>query len=554
MIALKNGDIEIQLEGKSVLVPRGTKLVDVLHDSAYTYVGAIVNNAVRDLNYVLLKDATVKFLDLTCLDGMRIYRNSLVFLLVRATREVLGDCRVFIKHSLSNGYYGEVEFHRPLVDGDIQAILEKMHAMVEEDVPFERRSVPIGDAISLFQRQGLSDKVRLLKQSRRSVVTVNNCGDYHDYLSSVTVPSTGFLKYFKLRFYLPGFILEFPKRDNPQVIPEYVEMGKLANVHFEAERWGRVTGISEAADLNDCIQEGRFGELVRISEAYHENQIASIAEEIARRRDRIRVILVAGPSSSGKTSFAQRLLVQLRVQGLFPVSVGLDDYFVDRDSTPKDEDGDYDFEALEAIDLPLFNEHLSKLIQGERVELPTYSFVDGHRKWMGHSLQVDRDHPIIIEGIHGLNPKLTALIPQGRKFKIYISALTNLNVDDHTRVPTTDVRMIRRMVRDNQFRSYSPLDTISRWPSVRRGEERNIFPFQEQADVMFNSALSYELAVLKKYAEPLLRTISHDSVAHSEAKRLLRFLSHFFAAEKGLEHIPCNSLIREFVGGSCFFR
>ncbi len=305
------------------------------------------------------------------------------------------------------------------------------------------------------------------------------------------------------------------------------------------------------ASLNDCIRNGGFGDLVRVSEAYHENQIRDIAQQISKERDRLRIILIAGPSSSGKTTFAQRLSVQLRVDGLWPVAIGLDDYFVDRELTPLDEDGNADFEALEAIDIELFNEHLTKLIQGEEVHIPTFDFVTGRRKWNGKKLQVRSDQPIIIEGIHGLNDKLTASIPKGRKFKIYVSALTNLNLDHHTRISTTDVRMLRRLIRDNQFRGHNAKATIDRWPSVRRGEHRHIFPFQEDADVMFNSTLVYELAVLKPLAQELLEEITPADPQYSEAKRLLRFLSHFYAVTD-LDDIPCNSILQEFIGGSCF--
>lgn len=545
--------IRVEVNGEQLEVARGTP-ISSLFPNANHIVAARVNNAVRDLRFELTEDCKVHPLDVSTQDGMRIYRNSLVFVLARAAKEILKGCRLHVKHSLSNGYYGEIDYERPVVERDIQAIEERMKEIVGADIAFERKKLPISEASQLFLEQGLMDKVRLLEYTKRHMVTVYNCGWYHDYLSSVTVPSTGYLSLFKLRFYLPGFILEFPKRENPQVIPAYVEQGKLANVYFEAEKWGNIIGVSQAADLNACITQGSFDELVRVTEAYHEKQIAKIADEISKNRDRLRVILIAGPSSSGKTTFAQRLSVQLRVNGLLPVAISLDDYFVNREQTPKDDDGNYDFEALEAIDIKLFNEHLSKLIQGEAVELPIYDFTEGKRKWDGRSLSVSGDQPIIVEGIHGLNDKLTSSIPKGRKFKIYVSALTNLNVDDHTRVPTTDVRILRRIIRDYQFRNYKPEDTIQRWPSVRRGEERHIFPFQEQADVMFNSALVYELAVLKNHVQPLLRRIGQEYPQHSEARRLLRFLSHFQAVDSNGLNIPCNSILREFVGGSCFFK
>ena len=456
-----------------------------------------------------------------------------------------------IKHSLNNGLYGEFDHNPPVIEKDIRAIEERMRALVEEDIPFTRLIVPVEEAKRIYAEQGFDDKIRLLEQQGGDTTVLYSFGWFHDSLRTILVPSSGYLKYFKLRYYLPGFILEYPRRANPAVIPEYVEQGKLFNAFFEAERWQDNLRIPDAASLNDCIMRGGFGDLVRVSEAYHENQIRDIAEQIARDKDRLRVVLIAGPSSSGKTTFANRLKVQLRVCGLEPVAIGLDDYFVDRHRTPVDADGKPDFEALEAIDLELFNEHLTKLIQGEEVEIPIFDFLTGSRKWNGRRLKVRPDQPLIIEGIHGLNDQLTKSIPKGRKFKIYVSALTNLNLDSHTRISTTDVRLLRRMVRDRQFRGYDAKATIEHWPSVTRGERLHIFPFQESADVMFNSTLIYELAVLKPLSTKLLREITPADRQYSEARRLLRFLDYFVAVDDW-SAIPCNSILREFIGGSCF--
>ncbi len=552
--------IQVHTDNGTVSVAKGTMAKDLLPANngcsaeAEPFITAVrVNNTVRDLSYRLQTSCRLQWVPVNTEEGMRVYRNSLVFLMLRAFHEILPGCRVFVKHSLSNGLYGEISFERPVSEKDIEAVERRMHEIVEQNESFVLEKVPIAKAKEIFRAQGMNSKVRLLDTSRRQQVTIHHLGWYRDYLASAMVPDAGLLKYFKLRFYLPGFILEYPKRQDPCVIPPYVEQGQLANAYFEAERWQKNIAIEDAAALNLTVTSPKVGSLVRVSEAYHEKQIAQIADAIAANRDRLRVILIAGPSSSGKTTFAQRLSVQLRVNGLQPVAIGLDDYFVPRSLTPKDDEGNYDFEALEAIDTELFNEHLSLLIQGQKVELPTYDFKTGERQWTGHTLQVTREQPLIIEGIHGLNDALTSSIPKGRKFKVYVSALTNLNLDDHTRIPTTDVRLLRRMVRDHQFRSYSALDTIGRWPSVRRGEERHIFPFQEGADVMFNSTLVYELAVLKPYAEPLLSGISQESAVYSEARRLLRFLSHFHAIATEKD-IPCNSILREFIGGSCFER
>lgn len=545
--------IAVTVGDRRLEVPLGTPLGELaaMVPESEGKVVARVNNDVLGFQFPLTEDCHVEFLDTRTEDGMRAYRASLVFLFVRATLEVIPGCTVQIKHSLNNGLYGEFDHNPPVIEKDIRAIEERMRALVEEDIPFTRLIVPVEEAKRIYAEQGFDDKIRLLEQQGGDTTVLYSFGWFHDSLRTILVPSSGYLKYFKLRYYLPGFILEYPRRANPAVIPEYVEQGKLFNAFFEAERWQDNLRIPDAASLNDCIMRGGFGDLVRVSEAYHENQIRDIAEQIARDKDRLRVVLIAGPSSSGKTTFANRLKVQLRVCGLEPVAIGLDDYFVDRHRTPVDADGKPDFEALEAIDLELFNEHLTKLIQGEEVEIPIFDFLTGSRKWNGRRLKVRPDQPLIIEGIHGLNDQLTKSIPKGRKFKIYVSALTNLNLDSHTRISTTDVRLLRRMVRDRQFRGYDAKATIEHWPSVTRGERLHIFPFQESADVMFNSTLIYELAVLKPLSTKLLREITPADRQYSEARRLLRFLDYFVAVDDW-SAIPCNSILREFIGGSCF--
>ena len=544
----------VTVENREFQVPVGTTVGEVanLVPESKGAVVARVNNDVFGFQFPLMEDCQLKFLHTDSEDGMRAYRASLVFLFVRAALEVIPNCTVHIKHSLANGLYGEFEHTQPVIEKDIRAIEERMRALVEEDLPFTRYVVSMEEAKKVYEEQGFDDKVRLLEQNPTDEVVLYSCGWFHDSLRTILVPSTGYLKHFKLRYYLPGFILEYPRRAHPTEIREYVEQGKLFNEFFKAGRWQENISIPDVPSLNDCIRRGGFGDLVRISEAYHENQIRDIAQQISKERDRLRIILIAGPSSSGKTTFAHRLTVQLRVAGLWPVAIGLDDYFVDRHLTPLDEDGNADFEALEAIDIDLFNEHLTQLIQGEEVHIPTFHFPTGTRQWNGTKLRVRPDQPIIIEGIHGLNDKLTASIPKGRKFKIYVSALTNLNLDNHTRISTRDVRLLRRMIRDNQFRGHDARATIDRWSSVSRGEHRHIFPFQESADVMFNSTLVYELAVLKPLAKELLEDITPADPQYSEARRMLRFLDHFVEVEDWSE-IPCNSILQEFIGGSCFF-
>lgn len=541
-------------DGTEQEITAGTSLLElsktVQQQYKYTIVAAIVNNNVRDLNFALQEDSRVQFLDLSTDDGFRIYQRSLSFLLIKAVGEIFPEANVTIEHSISKGLYCELHNTDFLTEKDIREIETHMRKLVEQDITFHKETVPLGEAIKLFEKEGQYDKVKLLKYRDKQVINIYSCGWLRDYFYGYMVPSTGYLKHFELKFYMPGFILRYPEKSNPDIIPAYKEQPKLFSVFREAEKWTRILEVTDVGTLNDQIAAGFAGDLIRVSEAFHEKKIAYIADQITKDRDQIRLILIAGPSSSGKTTFAQRLSVQLRVNGVKPLSISLDDYFVSRDQTPLDENGEPDFEALEAIELDLFNEHLTKLIQGSEVELPTFNFMTGKREYRGRKIKIKRDQPIIIEGIHGLNEKLTASIPRGSKFKIYISALTQLNIDAHNRIPTTEARIIRRIVRDSQFRNHKALKTIKVWPKVRRGEERNIFPFQEEADVMFNSHLVYELAVLKKYAEPLLAEIGEDQPEYYEAKRILKFLSYFLPMED--YEVPTNSIIREFIGNSCF--
>ena len=364
------------------------------------------------------------------------------------------------------------------------------------------------------------------------------------------MPRTGYINKFKLQYYPPGFLLRFPLKENHFDIPEFVDLPKLAGIFREAEQWGGKLGSAGLAQLNDEIIRGGFNDIVRIAEALHEKKVAQIADVIASHRESVRMVLIAGPSSSGKTTFAQRLGVQLRVNGIRPLAISLDDYFLNRVDTPRDEEGNYDFESLEAIDLQLFNEHLVQLLSGQSVESPYYNFKTGHREFSGRRIRLEKDQVLIVEGIHGLNEKLTESVPCDCKKKIYVSALTQLSIDDHNRIPTTDTRLIRRIVRDSQFRGHDALETLQRWPAVRRGEEKNIFPFQEQADMMFNSALIYELSILRRYADPLLSGVPQEVPEYLEARRLRSFLNHFRPAPE--EQVPPNSILREFIGQSCF--
>ena len=533
----------------------GTSLEDILkpqwNDNGVV-VAAKLGNQLRELFVIPEADAVVEPIDLRSEDGIRIYWRSLTFVLVRAARELYPGCKVTIEHSLSKGIFGELYIGRPVNERDIRAIQNRMKEIIAMDEPIRKITLPREEAISLFEKEGQVDKVNLLKFRKNEKVRVYKCGEFYDYYYGYMVPRTSYLKVFELRFYLPGFILRFPQREQPTKLPPFVEQRKLARVFYEFEQWGKVLEIENVASLNRLISTGKSGDVIRVVEALHEKKLAMLADQITKERGRSRVILIAGPSSSGKTTFAQRLSIQLRVNGLRPVAISIDDYFIDRHKTPRDERGEYDFESLEAIDLELFNEHLIRLIQGEEVEVPVYNFQRGMRETKGHPIRIGAEQPLVIEGIHGLNDRLTALVPKERKFKIYISALTQLNVDDHNRIPTTDNRLLRRIVRDSQFRGHDARTTIKIWPSVRRGEERNIFPYQEEADAMFNSALIYELSILKRYAEPLLMEVSPDDPEYPEAKRLLKFLSYFLPMDEA--EVPLNSILREFIGLSCFAR
>jgi len=535
--------------------PTGIRLAEVattVKDSfPASIVAARVDNRVKELKEQPPAGSNVEMIDLAQKEGADIYRRSLTFLLLMATREVFPDCRLMVEHSLGKGLYCELQGNRSLTKDGVAAIERKMRKLVEDNIPFTKRRVPLNKAIEIFRSQGQTEKADLLRYRAKDYLNIYSCLDYQDYLYGYLVPSTGYLQQFSLKFYMPGLILRFPDEFDPHRLPPFVEQRKLFEVFREAERWCQILGVDTLATLNRTTETGGGKELILIAEALHEKKIAQIADQITAKSDQARLILVAGPSSSGKTTFAQRLRIQLLVNGMRPLPISLDDYFLDRECTPRDENGDYDFEALEAIDLELFNEHLTALIRGKEIELPSYNFTTGKREYLGRSAKLEPGQPLIVEGIHGLNERLTEAVPRGQKFKIYVSALTSLNVDYHNRIPTTDTRLIRRIVRDNQFRGHSAATTIKLWPSVRRGEEKHIFPFQEDADIMFNSALIYELAVLKELALPLIRQISPDLPQYAEACRLQKFLEYFLP----LPHtsIPSNSILREFIGQSCFF-
>lgn len=536
---------------KSLQYEKGVALEEIAKNLQEEFndliVAALVDGELKELNYILDSDCDVKFIDLSTTIGSRIYQRSLTFIFVRASMELLSGCKVTVEHSISKGLYCEIHYKRAIDKDDVERIEGRMREIISEDAPFIKSRIPVNEARDIFREYCHVGKVNLLKYREKPYINIYQCGWLKNYFYGYMVPSTGYIKDFKVQYYSPGIVLQFPRIEDGGTIPEFEEHPKLFKVFRESEKWGEILEIDYVASLNDIIVSRKETEFIRIAEALHEKKIAEIADTITKDIHEKRVILIAGPTSSGKTTFANRLMIQLKVNGIKPVAISLDDYFVNREDTPLDEFGEYDFESLYAIDIKLFNEHLQKLLKGEEVEIPTFNFHKGAREFAGHRVKISEDQPIILEGIHALNDELTRSISKANKFKIYISALTQLNIDEHNRIPTTDTRLIRRIVRDSKFRSNDALRTLSLWPSVRRGEEKNIFPFQEEADAMFNSALFYELSVLKKYAEPLLRQVETESPYYVEAKRLLKFLNYFVALENE-EEIPRNSIMREFIG------
>lgn len=544
--------MNLNINGKTYFFSEGISLEEVSHRFKDIHkakiVAAKVNNEVVDLTTKITKDCDVKFIDMSTEEGMRVYRRSLTFVLIKAVKDVLPDSKVTIEHSLGKGLYCEI--HGSTINSQIvQSLRDRMKEIIDANFPIVKKYMNKDEALELFKKEGLEEKVSLFKYSSKDKIPVYFCDDVVDFFYSPCVPSTGYLELFDLLLYFPGVILLFPEPTKPDILPRFADVPKLASIFKEAEEWASILNIGYVSSLNDMIKNGYGRQLVLISEALHEKKIASIADHIYQNK-MIKLVLIAGPSSSGKTSFVHRLSVQLRVNGLKPLPISLDNYFLPRDKTPKDEFGNYNFETIDALDLDLFNDQIIKLMQGEEVELPIFNFKKGKREERGKITRLEKNQIILVEGIHGLNERLTREIPKDSKYRIYISALTQLNLDEHNRISTTETRLLRRIVRDNQFRSSDAKDTILMWPSVRRGEENYIFPYQEDADVMFNSSLPYELPVIKRYAEPLLKEIDRDNEAFSVSQELLEILSYFMPLEDE-SPIPPNSLIREFIGGSC---
>ena len=546
-------EVEVHLpNGLTLSGPRGTIAGEFLEKvgdiSPGQLVAAIVNDELRELTYPIEMEASLVPVTTADNDGARIYRRSLTFLLEIAFDTLFSPSRLLVDHSVtSGGYYCHVIDRPPLTHSEIVELDNLMRKLAAEDNPFERLIMPLDKTLEYFKKRNYSDKVRLLTHRRKDYVTLYRMGEYMDYHHGYMVPSTGYLKWFSLVEANGGFILRFPQRNAPAELLPMPEYPKLMAAFGQYGSWLEKLGIDSVGALDDAIQSGRTRELVLVSEALHGQHIAEIARQISEKDGQIRLVLIAGPSCSGKTTFSRRLVVQLLARGISPFALEIDHYFVDREDSPRDKDGQYDFELLEALDLDLLAEHLQCLVSGKRVQLPHFNFSKGKRE-SGEKVQLHPGQLVILEGIHGLNPHLIPTSLSERAFRIYASALTQLNLDRHNRVSTTDTRLVRRIVRDACERNYNAQQTIQRWESVRRGEQRHIFPFQENADVMFNSALVYELSVLGPLVEPLLRQVPHGSTEFIEAKRLLALLEWFLPINQ--EHVPDNSILREFIGGS----
>lgn len=537
--------------------PEGSSLLDIYNGfnlaMPYGPVSAKVNNKVESLDFRVYYNKDIEFLDIASSSGMRTYVRSLFFILVKAVEELYPQGSISLEHPISKGYFCKLHIDRTIGLDDVQRIKQKMQEIIAADIPYTRTESHTEEVVRLFEKRGMMDKARLLDTYGQLYSYYYQLGDTVDCYYSSLVPSTGYIRLFDIVKYYDGLLLRIPSRENPTKLEEVVKQEKMLEVFQEYHRWNQILGISTVGDLNVACNHGHATDLINVSEALQEKKIAQIADEITHRNQdgkRVKLVLISGPSSSGKTTFSKRLSIQLMTNGLKPYPISLDDYFVNRNDTPLDENGKHDFESLYAVDLPFFEEQLTTLLNGGEVELPRYNFTTGKREMSGKKLRIDEHMILIIEGIHALNPALTPHIPNENKYKVYVSALTTILLDNHNYIPTTDNRLLRRIIRDYKYRNYSAEETIARWPSVRAGEEKWIFPYQENADAMFNSALLFELAVLKDYVEPVLRKVPNRCPEYSEAHRLLRFLNYFVSVQD--KELPPTSLLREFLGGSSF--
>ncbi|MDF2588715.1 MAG: hypothetical protein K0S41_2556 [Anaerocolumna sp.] len=550
------GNIKIEINGEIKEYPTGISLLELSKEYQPNYkediILVFVNNRLRELPKTVNKDCTIRFVTTSEDAGYKTYVRGLTLVMLKAIYNIIGSDnlkKVSVEYKIGNALFCQVKMDTNITDEHIKLIKEKMLSIVNNDYPIYKKSIGTADAIELFKQYGMHDKERLFRYRRVSKANIYNLEGFEDYYYGFMPPSTGMLKAFDFFRYDKGVMLLLPDKKNPKVLEPFKPQVKLFNTLKESNEWAERMDIDTVAALNDVIVNGTINDLILVQEALQESKISDIAEQIKHSANK-KFVMIAGPSSSGKTTFSHRLSIQLRTHGLNPHPIAVDDYFVERENTPLDEYGKPNYESLQAIDLETFNRDMTDLLAGKTVELPSFNFKTGHREYKGNYKTLGPNDILVIEGIHGLNDKLSYSLPRESKFKIYISALTSLNIDEHNRIPTTDLRLLRRMVRDARTRGASGQKTIGMWASVRRGEEENIFPFQEDADVMFNSALIYELSILKQYAEPVLFGIDRDSEEFIEAKRLLKFLDYFLGV--GSEAVPQNSILKEFVGGSCF--
>ena len=539
-----------------IRVAAGASLSDILADVSFArplpILAARVNNRYKDLSYRVYKPVTVEFIDMSHYEGYRVYQRTLSFVLQMATTELFKEHKLRIRHSLGSGFYAEFEDMWQISDEDIERLKQRMSAIVNMALPIRREKRLAEDVVKEYATYDFDDRMELINTRPHLYRTINYLGDMPGYFYGALAPSSVYVDKFDIVRYYNGIYVALPERTTPDKVVTNIRLDKMFEIFHEYQQWIDIMGVPTVGDLNRRVMEGDASELIKIAEAFHENKIAAIARSIkeANSERGVRMVLISGPSSSGKTTFSKRLGVQLRVLGLDPVLIALDNYFVDRDKTPLDEEGKPDFEALEAIDLATLNDHLKLLDAGESVEIPRYDFISGKRQWHEKPLQLSDRSVLIMEGIHALNPRLTPGLADGQKFKIYISCFTSVAMDNYSRIPTSDNRMLRRTIRDHATRGNNALRTLEMWPSVRRGEERNIFPYQENANVMFNSSLFYEISVLRALAEPVLREVPDTAPEYAEAKRMLKFLDNFVPIEP--DEIPPTSLLREFIGGSSF--
>ena len=514
----------------------------------YGAVSARVNNKVESLDFKVYNHKDVEFLDITSDSGMRTYVRTLFFVLTKAVDELYNKGKIVIEHPVAKGYFCNLYIGREVTPADVNAIKQRMQEIVNADMPIQHINCPTEEAINLFCCEGRTDVVTLLETTSKLYSSYYRLGDKIDYYYGSLLTSTGKIHLFELQQYHNGLLLRVPSRDNPDILEELVRQDKMLSIFSEHHQWQKILGVSTVGEFNTACLSGRATDLINIAEALQEKRIAGIADDIHRRGTRI--VLISGPSSSGKTTFSKRLSIQLMTNGLHPVALSLDDYFVDRELTPRDENGEYDFESLYAVDLPYFNAQLEALLRGDEIELPRFDFTTGKRVLTGNKLRISTNTVLILEGIHALNPELTPHITENVKYGVYVSALTSIMLDEHNYIPTTDNRLLRRILRDYKYRNYSAESTINRWPSVRKGEDKWIFPYQENADAMFNSALLFELAVLRGHLIPILEQVKENSPAYSEAYRLRKFLQYFESVPDN--DLPPTSLLREFLGGSSF--